>query len=108
VSQLTKYIEKNKLLPRSQSAYRHGHSTETALLKVYSDLTDAINRGDVLLGLLDMSAAFDTVDYGVLLERLTSTHGIAGMAHKWIRSYLSDRSKTVIVDNVRSHPQSLT
>jgi len=78
-------------------------------LKVYSDLTDAIDRGEVVrLGLLDMRAAFDTVNYGILLERLTSTHGIDGMAHKWIRSYLSDRSQTVVVNDIRSNPQSLT
>jgi len=62
-TQLTRYLERNLLLPQHQSAYRRGHSTETAFLKVYSDLTDAIDRGDVvLLGLLDMSADFDTVD----------------------------------------------
>jgi len=91
-AQLTGYLERNELLPQHQSAYRRGHSTETALLKVYSDLTDVIDRGVVLLGLLDMSSAFDTVDYDILLERLSSTHCIIGMAHQWIKSYLSDRS----------------
>jgi len=77
-------------------------------LKVYSDLTDAIDHCVVvLLGLLDMSAAFDTAGYAILLERLTSTHGIDSMAHKWIRFYLSDRSQTVVVNDVQSVPQQL-
>ena len=73
-SQLTDYLEDNELLPRCQSAYRRGHSTETALLKVYSDFTDAIDRGEItLLGLLDMSCAFDNVDHAILLERLNNS-----------------------------------
>jgi len=86
-----------------------GHSTETALLKVYFDLTDVIDRGDVvLLGLLDMSVAFYTVDYDILLEWLSSTHGIDGLAHQWIKSYLSDRSQTVVVNDIRTATQALT
>ena len=75
--QLTNYLNQNNLIPAHQSAYRSGHSTETALLKIYSDCVDAIDRGEVtLLGMLDMSAAFDTVDHGILLERLEKTQGI--------------------------------
>ena len=96
--QLTHYLDENKLLPPHQSAYRRFHSTETALLKVYSNFTDAIDRGEVaLLGLLDLSAAFDTVDYSILIERLQSTHGISKTAISWIKSYLFDRVQTVIV-----------
>ena len=59
---------------RCQSAYRRGHSTETALLKVYSDFTDAIDRGEItVLGLLDMSYTFDTVDHAILLDRLNNS-----------------------------------
>jgi len=78
-SQVTMYLESKNILPMSQSAYRCSHSTETALLKVYSDLTDTVDQGEiVLLGLLDLSSAFDTVDYTVLLRKLEMTHGISG------------------------------
>ena len=66
--QLINYLQSNSLLPEMQSAYRRGHSTETAVLRVHSDLVDAIEKGDfALLTLLDLSAAFDTVDHDVLL-----------------------------------------
>ena len=60
----------NRLLPDHQSAYRQGHSTETALLKILSDILDAAQV--TLLGLLDLSATFDTVDHDILLTRLKS------------------------------------
>src|SRR6218665_3849591 len=67
--QFTEYLSSAGLLPVHQSAYRKFHSTETALLKVVTDLIEAIDAGDhALLGLLDLSAAFDTVDHDVRSE----------------------------------------
>ena len=75
------------------SGFRPGHSTETAVLRVSSDILLAVDRGDVAaLILLDLSAAFDTVDYEVLLHCLQTTYGISDVAHRWFRSYLLGRS----------------
>ena len=66
-----------------QSAYRMAHSTETALLKVKNDIMTAIaNRKGVFLVLLDLSAAFDTVDHNILLDRMEREIGITGTALK--------------------------
>jgi len=94
--QLTVFLNENNLLPRNQSAYRPQHSTETAVLKVVSDLLAASDRGQVsLLALLDLSAAFDTVDHCILLDRLQSAFGISGAVLDWIRSFVTERCQTV-------------
>ena len=61
----------NSLLPDLQSAFRTHHSTETAVLKVMSDILLALDSGNLaLLTLLDLSAAFDSVDHATLILRL--------------------------------------
>lgn len=87
-----------------QSAYKVAHSTETALLKVQSDIFNAIDKQEsVLLLLLDLSAAFDTVDHIILLSRLNTRHGIKGNALHWFASYLKDRRQFIQVENT-DHP----
>ena len=92
--QLMEYLQSNDLLPTFQSAYRPFHSTETAVLRVLSDILRAVDSGDVAgLVLLDLSAAFDTVDHDILIRRLQTTYGINGTVIKWFGSYLTDRSQ---------------
>ena len=81
--QLQKHLSENDLLEIRQSAYRKNHSTETALLSVIGGLlrnTDADDRLVSVLALLDLSAAFDTLDPPILLQRLETTFGISGSA----------------------------
>ena len=88
-----------------QSAYRPNHSTETALVKIFNDLLLAPDDGKVsVLTLLDLSAAFDTIDHNILLHRLEHAFGIMGTALSWIRSYLSDRDQTVVVNGLKYEP----
>jgi len=83
VRQLMDYLQSTDLLPANQSGFRPGHSTETAVLRVLSDILLAVDRGDVAaLILLNLSAAFDTVDYEILLQRLQTTYGISDVAHR--------------------------
>src|SRR6218665_1381906 len=107
-STFTGYLSSAGLLPVHQSAYRRFHLTETALLKVVTDITEAIDAGDhALLGLLDLSAAFDTVDHDVLADHLSRTYGIRSTALDWLRSYLCDRRQTILYDGVLSTVRSL-
>jgi len=90
---LLKHLNVNGLLPSMQSACRKCHSTETAMARrVLSDILMAFDRVDVAaLALLDLSAAFDTVDHHILLRRLRKSYRISGVALTWITSYLADR-----------------
>ena len=94
--QIHAHLSEHDLYPLLQSAYRRGHSTETALRKIYNDILMAMNRQEVvLLVLLDLSAAFDTVEHSVLLSRLSTSFGIRGTALEWFVSYPSGRSQRV-------------
>ena len=91
-----------------QSAYRAGHSTETAVLRVQNDILESIDGGKcVFLVLLDLSAAFDTVSHDILLDRLSSQFGVCGSALAWIKSYLTDRSQSVLISGLHSDPAHL-
>ena len=75
------------------------HSTETALLKVQSDILTSMDHQEImLLVLLDLSTAFDTTDHQILLKVLENDFGIIASAHKWFASYLSGR-KRVLMNN---------
>ena len=103
LKQLLAYLNAHSLLPPSQSAYRPCHSTETTLLKVTNDILLALDSGDVsVLTLLDLSAAFDTIDHAVLLNRLNSLYGLSGTALHWFESYLSGRTQSVHVNQTFS------
>ena len=82
--QLVEHLKTDNLYEIFQSAYRQLHSTETALLRVQNDLLQAVdNEGGTILVLLDLSAAFDTIDHQKLLNLLNQSFGIRGVALKW-------------------------
>ena len=97
--QVYSHMTDNELFPVLQSAYRKGHSTETALLRVVNDILSNMNKQHVsILVLLDLSEAFDTVDHAILLRRLETSFGITDAALAWFSSYLSGRSQCVSVN----------
>jgi hypothetical protein len=108
MGQLLDHVTQHNLLPTFQSAYRTHHSTETALLYVLNDLLCASDDSKVsVLALLDLSAAFDTIDHDILLHRLKNVFGVHDLALSFFQSYLSDRTQTVLVSGCHSDPASL-
>lgn len=86
----------HKLLPARQSAYRPHHSTETVIISIINDIARSLDGGKVCaLVLLDMSAAFDTVDHALLLTILEKRFGLCNKALSWMSSYLADRTQSV-------------
>jgi len=75
------YAERYRLFPSNQSAYRRHHNMETAVVSVMNDIIRAMDRGEVTaLILLDLSAAFDTVDHCTLLNVLHRRFAVEGIA----------------------------
>jgi hypothetical protein len=105
---LTSHMLSLDLMVPVQSAYRANHSTETALLRVMNDLLLAVDNGDgAALVLLDLSAAFDTIDHTVLLSCLECRFGLKGVVLDWFHSYLSNRRQSVRISGESSSPSPL-
>ena len=94
---LLKHLSESPNWGTFQSAYRPLHSTETAMTRVVNDLLMNVDCGkpSVLLS-LDISAAFDTLDHGALLQRTSELFGLYGQVSEWLRTYLSCRTKTYL------------
>ncbi len=108
-NQLNNYLNSNGYLDNFQSGFRMHHSTETALIKMINDIRFNSDSGKIsVLVLLDLSAAFDTVDHNILLERLENWVGLSGMALKWFRSYLEGRCYYVSIGEHKSKWTSMT
>ena len=102
---LEEHLNRYSLHDPLQSAYRKGHSTETAILKISNDIHD--QSGYVVLPSLDLSAGFDTVDHDIFLHRLQSTYGISGIFYCWFKSYLENRKLRVCMHSSHSKTQKL-
>ncbi len=108
-SQLKVHLTTNSLNETNQSAYRQYRSTETALTCVLNDILLAMDHKEsVFFILLDLSAAFNTVDHQLLLSRLGARVGVDGVTLEWIKSYLLGRTQYVSIADERSECHQLT
>ena len=105
---LNEHLIKNSMFGPLQSVYRDKHSIETALIKVQNDIVSALDAGSsAILLMLDLSAAFDTIDHDILLSRLCNVYGITGDALDWFRSNLTGRIQRVVIEDAISVDQEL-
>ena len=99
LKQLLTHMKSNNLECPDQFAYKKNHSTETILLQVVDEVLVGFDEGScTILVLLDMSAAFDTVDVKKLLEILENKFGLKGIVLKWFQSFLTKRTQKVLVN----------
>ena len=107
-NRITDYLSQNNLLNSFQSAYTKFHSTETTLLAVHDYLIRSMSLQKITaLCLLDLSAAFDTIDHSILLHRLSTWFGINNTPLQWIKSYLSTRYFSVSINGTKSSKHEL-
>ena len=107
-SRLNEHMDLNNLHCNTQYGYKQYHSTETLLLKFMNDILVAIdNNSGVVVLLIDLSAAFDTVDHQILLKILHDEIGICGTALKWFHSFLTNRTQRVGIGTSISDPLPL-
>ena len=106
MKQPEEFMHDNNLFGPLQSAYRSQHAPETAILKINNDILSGLDRDKcTVLASLDLSAAFDTVDYAIFLRRLHNLYGVEQLALQWFTSYLTDRTHQVCINTWE--PQSL-
>ena len=108
-NQLSNFLNSSGLFDKFQSGFRPHHSTETALIRVLNDirLNTDLCKVSVLV-LLDLSAAFDTVDHSILLNRLETWAGLIGTVLEWFRSYLEEQSYFVTIGSYESNRMAMT
>ncbi|XP_073349448.1 uncharacterized protein [Pagrus major] len=107
-NQVNEFLNSKHILESHQSGFRMNHSTETALLKILNDIRCNLDNNKLtVLVLLDLTAAFDTVDHHILLNRLRNLVGLSGTVFNWFTSYLTDGSFFVSMDTCSSRTHKI-
>ena len=107
LEQLKVKCESLKIIPNSQHGFRAGMSTLTALAQMHNSWVDSVDRGNYVGVLLfDLSAAFDTLEMPLLLEKL-KLYGAGESVIKWLGSFMSEREQLVQVEGTLSKSLNL-
>ena len=100
--QIVEFMNTNNFFHPNHHGFRAGHSTSTAMIQMYDTWVQAVDKGELAgVCMLDMSAAFDVVDHGILMSKL-KLYGFDEMALRWMENYLSGRSQAVYIDGSTS------
>ena len=101
-SRLMAFIDSNQILYKSQYGFRKQMSTSLAIIELVEEITNSLDNHESTVGVfIDLKKAFDTVDHGILIEKLYH-YGIRGIANKWIGSYLMNRHQYVNINGTNS------
>ena len=107
-TRLNEHLSLHNIHEPLQSGFKKFHSTETALIQITNTLRLNADNGKVsILGLIDLSAAFDTLDPDTLFERLQSFVGLSDTALSWFKSYILERTMSVYGVNSHSEPKRI-
>ena len=106
--QLVSHFQQNNLMSNHQSGYKTLHSCETAMLLMVNDIQSFVEQRKVAAVLmLDLSAAFDTINHKILFDKLAGLYGIHGAVMDLLKSYLHGRTYSVIINGTKSGDKSL-
>ena len=106
-NRLRNFLDEYKILFLYQFGFRKSHSTYMALMTLMDNLINFLDKGEYVIGIfLDFSKAFDTVDHGILLQKL-SCYGVRGDALSWFQSYLNNRYQFVTYNGVSSDKKEM-
>ena len=109
LKQFLKHCDNSCLLPDCQSAYWANYSTETSLVKMTNDILWAMEEQHItMMVILELSAAFNMVDHGILLKILENQFGVTDTALMWFNNYLRLRLLEVCIGNEYSEPHKLS
>ena len=105
---LKSFIDERQIISSSQYGFRQGHSTEHVILDNVNSIQSNMDAGKFSCGVfVDLKKAFDTVDHGILLQKLAH-NGFRGLINDWFRSYLQDRAQVTVVGNRSSNKSLIT
>lgn len=100
--QLNKFLKRTSFFADSQFGFIKNRNTKQALVKIINFITDALNRGKLCLALsLDVTKAFDSVDWEILFEKLKNA-GVRGVNLEWFKSYFAGRDQVVKIEDKKS------
>ena len=104
---LTNFLRKNKVPFSYQFGFRDNYSTNHALISLTEIIRNALDKVNFACGVfIDLLKAFSTVNHGILFSKLNH-YGIRGVAFDWFKSYLSDRTQYLMINNERSKIQNI-